>query len=111
MAFQLSFFKTPKHRVFNYRPRYYDPQKERAEELRAMTGSAKNTEIISDTTRLRHLRSRMHQGFQQIAYHNRRHAGNHKVMRFIVLLSLAALLVVLFYFSSLMEVLFTSISR
>ena len=28
MAFRLSFFRTPKHRVFNYTPRHYDPDKE-----------------------------------------------------------------------------------
>lgn len=28
-----SFFKTPKHQKFNYIPRYYDPQKERLNEI------------------------------------------------------------------------------
>jgi len=111
MALRLSFFKTPKHRVFNYTPRYYDPQQERAEELRAMTGNTKDAEIMSDTVRMRHLHSRMHQGFQQAAYHNRRNVGNHTVMRIIVLLSLAALLFAVFYFSSMLELLFTSMSR
>ena len=30
-----SFFKTPRHQQFKYIPRYYDPQKERAEKILA----------------------------------------------------------------------------
>ena len=30
-----SFFKTPRHQKFKYIPRYYDPQKERLEEILA----------------------------------------------------------------------------
>ncbi len=29
-----SLFKTPKHRRFNYKPRYYDPKRERFREVR-----------------------------------------------------------------------------
>ncbi len=32
MAF-FSFFRTPKHQRFEYKPRFYDPQKERLEEI------------------------------------------------------------------------------
>ena len=32
MALRFSFFKTPKHRVFNYTPRHYDPDKEELQE-------------------------------------------------------------------------------
>ena len=32
MAFRISFFRTPKHRVFNYKPIYWDPEKEEFEE-------------------------------------------------------------------------------
>ncbi len=28
MGFNFGFFGTPEHRVFNYKPRYYDPQKD-----------------------------------------------------------------------------------
>lgn len=28
-----SFFKTPKHQTFNYKPRYYDPDKERLDAI------------------------------------------------------------------------------
>lgn len=32
MAFRISFFHTPKHRVFDYKPLYWDPKKEELEE-------------------------------------------------------------------------------
>lgn len=32
MGFNFSFFGTQEHRVFNYRPRYYDPEKEELKE-------------------------------------------------------------------------------
>lgn len=34
----ISFFKVPKHRVFNYQPLYYDPEKERREQRRKEMG-------------------------------------------------------------------------
>lgn len=33
MCAKITFFRTPEHRVYNYTPRYYDPRKERLEEL------------------------------------------------------------------------------
>lgn len=36
----ISFFKVPKHRVFNYQPIYYDPEKERREQRRKELGLA-----------------------------------------------------------------------
>lgn len=32
MGFNFGFFGTPEHRVFNYKPRYYDPEKEMLKE-------------------------------------------------------------------------------
>lgn len=32
MGFNFGFFGTPEHRVFNYKPRYYDPEKEALKE-------------------------------------------------------------------------------
>lgn len=33
MGFNFSFFGTQEHRVFNYKPRYYDPEKEQLKEM------------------------------------------------------------------------------
>ena len=40
MAFNFGFFGNPEHRVFNYRPRYYDPE---AEERKRMFGDVDGT--------------------------------------------------------------------
>ncbi len=54
MAF-LSFFRTPKHQRFKYIPRYYDPQKERIDEILGKNKAMSETELaksrISDTFR------------------------------------------------------------
>lgn len=33
MCAKISFFRLPEHKVYNYTPRFYDPRKERLEEL------------------------------------------------------------------------------
>ncbi|MCQ2184942.1 MAG: hypothetical protein MJY62_05995 [Bacteroidales bacterium] len=45
MGFNFGFFGTPEHRVFNYKPRYYDPAKE---ELRKKFGHVDGTDNIKD---------------------------------------------------------------
>ncbi len=103
MAFRLSFFKTPKHRVFNYTPLYYDPQEERRRELAGDDG------LIGEENTTRYLRSRMHKGFQQSVYGNRKHAGKAKLMRIVIFATLATLVFVLIYFTKLMEVLLSTL--
>ncbi len=62
-----SFFKTPRHQKFNYIPRYYDPQKERLEEILAQArGEGK------DETEL--AKSRISSSFQ-------RRTGSHRSSR------------------------------
>lgn len=41
----ISFFKVPKHRVFNYQPLYYDPEKERREQRRKELGLGDEDEV------------------------------------------------------------------
>lgn len=106
MAFRLSLFKTPKHRVFHYKPRYYDPQEERRQELRSLSG---DEGLVGEENITRHLRSRMHREFQHEAYHNRKKAGSQKLVRIIIIVTFAALLFALFYFAKMMEVLMSSL--
>lgn len=40
----ISFFKVPKHRVYDYQPRYYDPEKEEREQRRRELGLADDDE-------------------------------------------------------------------
>ena len=59
MAFRFSLFKTPKHRVFEHKPMYYDPQEERKVELEKMVEDAK-----SGTYNAANSSNRIRQGFR-----------------------------------------------
>jgi len=105
MGLGFSFFKAPKHRVFNYQPRYYDPQKERLKEMQ----EAADLQTIEEQYSTRHLQSRMHKRFQDAMYNNRRSPGNKKIRRIVMLLSLAALLAAIFYFADAIALLLNSV--
>ena len=129
MALQFTFFKTPKHRVFNYSPIYYDPEKEereqRAAQLRAERegerrkkgGDPSLEEGIggrrADTRtreeRLYYPGKRIRGSFQRSLYENRRHAGNNRYLRIIILLSVVVLLVALIYFADGFALLFKAL--
>ncbi|MDR3184770.1 MAG: hypothetical protein LBT49_05130 [Prevotellaceae bacterium] len=87
MPFRVSFFKTPKHKVFNYTPRYWNPDREAGEIRRE---------------RPRPLLTRG--CFQEIRQqgHKRNTAGT--VGRVIFLVTVAALLVAALYLSKFIEV-------
>ncbi len=106
MGLRLSFFKTPKHKVFNYRPMYWNPEKE---ELDTRVRRAQAEAGILDEGPSRMKRSEVHGAFQKAMYQSRRHAGNQKALRIIVILSFAALLTALFYFTKFMEILFSKL--
>ncbi len=84
MAF-FSFFKTPKHQRFNYIPRYYDPQKERLDEI---LGKHKG-EGLSETELAK---SRISSSFRRKSY--RSSANKDAIRRSNILL--LAIIVVLF---------------
>jgi len=81
----ISFFKTPKHRVFQYTPIYWDPVKDAREER---------------------LNPQKKKGFQRgslqkILHNNRKNAGGPvaKFSRIIIIAAIAALLGAMFYFT------------
>ncbi len=59
MAIKFSLFKTPKHRVFDHKPLYYDVKKERKEELERMVEEARTGEYDS-----KNASTRIRQGFK-----------------------------------------------
>jgi hypothetical protein len=100
MAFKISFFNTPKHRVFNYTPIYYDPMKEKlAEKAREREG------------RLFVPGKRIRGSFSKALYENRRHAGDNRYMRIVILLTFIVLIGVIFYFANGLELLFKLLSN
>jgi hypothetical protein len=84
---RISFFKTPKHRVFNYQPRYWDPEKEAREER---LENAKKPQIRGS--------------FQAALRQNRKHSGFGTAGRIIFLITVAALLFAAIYFTKVVEV-------
>lgn len=92
MAFNFSFVKLPKHRVFNYQPRYYDERKEKmaeryAEKDRAM-GIVNEEKYVSG----KNIRGKM----RSISTNTRKQAMNKSVSRIINILSLLAMMVALY---------------
>ncbi|MDR2585037.1 MAG: hypothetical protein LBC84_02285 [Prevotellaceae bacterium] len=105
MAIRLSFFKTPKHRVFNYKPLYYNAEKEELQERLARIRAEMEREAgTGDDLRTReerlHFPGKSIRGsFQKSLYENRRHAGNNRYTRIIMILSILVLLIAVFYFA------------
>lgn len=92
MGLNFSFFKTPKHRVFNYQPLYYDERKEALQEKIARAREqeqGKEREYIPG----RNIRANFRKSF----YESRRQAGSPTLMRIIVLLSLLGLMTAAYY--------------
>ena len=54
-----NFFQTPKHRQFNVKPRYYDPEKERIENLKK-----KYDPSTTEEEKLAEAKIRIHEAFQ-----------------------------------------------
>lgn len=94
MGLRISFFNTPTHRVFNYRPRYYDETKEHIKELEEKYGKTDGTE----QEKKRYIPG----AAIQSAYRNglqgeRRGSGNGKLKKIIILLSLLAAMIAAYY--------------
>jgi hypothetical protein len=115
MGLNLSFFKTPKHRVFNYQPLYYDERKEELQERVARAEEAaekekrekmglpqKKKKDDPDYVPGRTIRH----NFRRSVYSSRRRPGSPFLMRIIVLLSMIVLIVALFYVAQAFGLLF-----
>jgi hypothetical protein len=87
MPFRISFFKTPKHKVFNYTPRYWDPEKE-AREAR----SGKPQPLLTRGC------------FQEIRQRSRKRNAIGAWGRIVFLVTIAALLMAALYFSKFIEI-------
>ena len=48
MCAKISFFRIPEHRVYNYTPRYYDPRKERLQELYKKYGLSPEGKLLAE---------------------------------------------------------------
>ena len=87
-----SMFKTPKNKTFDYKPWFYDEQKERKEELERMAEEYK-TGNISDERRIERLRKNL--GNQRSTGHRSlsNKAGYARTIRLVVIFAVMAGLV------------------
>ncbi len=92
MAINFGFFRTPKHRVFNYQPLYYDERKEAMQErFERLHEQEQGKE--RDYKPGKAIRGKI----QKALYDNRRQSGSPTVSRIIILLSILALMYVVYY--------------
>jgi len=98
MAFRISFFKTPEHRVYNYKPRYYDETKEHIKELEEKYHPKETDKYIPGLG----IREAYRKGIEG----KRREAGGTKVKGYILLITLILLFVAAYYLAQLFEPLF-----
>lgn len=91
-----SFFKTPRHRSFDYKPMYYDEQKERKEELERLV-EENRTGNVSDDARLNRLRSKINQRWGGNSRTNLKKQTYNQKMRLFAILGMLAGLVWFFF--------------
>lgn len=96
MAFRISFFRTPQHRVFNYKPVYWDPEKEAFEER-----VKKSREKIAATKKNEDKPyvpgGSIRGSFQKRHEVERRYPARQKLIRAIIVISLIVIMVLAVY--------------
>lgn len=109
MAIRFTFFPTPEHKVFHYEPKYYDPQKERLEQLYEKYGKtpegmkraeeelasegAANNAATPGYVPGKNIRG----AFSRSAEEYRKAEGNAKVKRVVMLITVLAAMVVAYF--------------
>lgn len=117
MAIRFSFFPTPEHKVFHYEPRYYDPRKERLEQLYEKYGKTPEgmkkaeDELAAEQAASGDQASqpgvskdyvpgsRIRGAFTRSVDESRRSEGNQKVKKILTLITILAAIVVAYYLS------------
>lgn len=98
MGFNFGFFGTPEHRTFNYKPRYYDEEKEHLKETFGhVDGSKKETYAPG---------SYLKGSFRDGNYQRTRQTGSTKAQKIIGLVGLVLFFVVLVYITKFYSLLF-----
>lgn len=95
MAGLPSFFKTPRHRSFDYKPMYYDEQEERRKELEMLVEEQRSG-VISDERRLERLRGKMNSRWSGSRANRKQQTFNQK-LRLIAILAVLVGLVWFFF--------------
>ena len=117
MAIRFNFFPTPEHKVFHYEPRYYDPRKERLEQLYEKYGktpegmkkaedefaaeqAASGGQASQPGVSMEYVPgSRIRGAFTRSVEESRRSEGSQKVKKILTLITILAAIVVAYYLS------------
>ena len=99
MAFKISFFRTSQHRVFNYKPVYWDPKKK---EFETRVKQAREKYSVQKTGKDASYApgSLIRGSFRKRPELKRGYPARQKMIRIVVILLLAALLVAIFYLTN-----------
>ncbi len=99
MAFRLTFFKIPEHRVYSYKPRYYDEVKERIQEAEEKYHPKEPGKYIPGLGIREAYRKGTVEG-------RKRQAGGTRINGFILFATLILLFIAAYYLAKLFEPLF-----
>jgi len=127
MALRLTLFNSPKHKVFNYQPLYFDPEKEKREQRRAQfhfkkeeetqnTGASIDTQtnpeikVRTREERLYYPGKNIRGSFQRALSENRRSPGDNRFVRIVLILSIVILFIAAIYLADGMKFLFNALS-
>lgn len=95
MAFRVGLFKTPKYKVFNYQPLYYDERKEALDEKIEMARREENGEYVPGDL--------VKRAFKRNKIDVKRTDGTRSITRIITVITLAAIMMAVLYFTEFMN--------
>lgn len=83
---RISFFKTPRPNQFEYKARYYDPEKEKREKRKRQLG-------ISDNDNRMERKEILHEKWKRTSFENKKHRSGVNIWVFLFIAVLLALFV------------------
>ncbi len=95
------FFKTPKHLVFDYKPRYYDPRKEALDKKIEEAEKRNAGEYVPGDN--------IRKGFKRIRFENKRSKGQSAALRFITIIGFVLIFIALVYLTDVVDILMNSL--
>lgn len=111
MGINITFFKTPKHRVYKYKPLYYDESKERINKLKADIEKEKADKDGEKYVNPNYVPgSDIRGSFREALEDNKRHSMKSSTNKILGLITLAILFAVLYFFAQNFQAFLTLIS-
>lgn len=102
----MAFFKTIKHRVFNYQPLFYDERKEAMQDRYDRLDDERKTKEGESTYKPGKL---IRTNLRKNIYGNKATVGENSISRIITIIGIILVLTIFFYFADLFTLLFPEI--